>query len=484
GFVLLALYLFAIWVFTGNVMERFDAIADNSYLNRCSYDQQSLRILLKRIFIGFFELSIFQSLATAFIFVFAILFQRNGLRIFRLDDSFSFFTVSAIILFLSSSFMTISPSSYAPMCLDPRHYLFLVPVASIPASRIIGDFIESKKYALQIIIALLCISIISFFLQGQTFILLYLPLLVLFTIYLIAGKSKLYQYLFIILFASILLLLPLDMCRYAQKVKYRTQKEIAIEQVLENKSDYIIVTDEIQKRLLVYYSSFDEENDSRFLNFEEFETDPTVEGKKLLLLNWYTRYLSGMEQNDLPYFARNISSVNEPIFESKDPDISIYELNTFLLPAHSKALLLSTFNDFEQLTPYWNQNDRDISGKIKYEGANSNLVAEFSATFDYPLDSLHIKDATNLQIQCSLFCYAEDNTGARIIVSVEDSSGTYIWKALEVDKYLKAYSNWWPLTFDVVIPLQNLQPESRLKVYVWRGDEPDVYIDNFGVTIY
>ncbi len=90
GTALLALYLFVIWIFTGNVMERFHAIADNSYLNLCSYDQQSLRILLKRIFVGFFELSIYQSLATGFIFVFAVLFQRKGLRVFRLDDAFSF----------------------------------------------------------------------------------------------------------------------------------------------------------------------------------------------------------------------------------------------------------------------------------------------------------------------------------------------------------------------------------------------------------
>jgi len=74
GPILLALYFFAIWIFTGNLMERFHAIADNSYLNPCSYDQQSLRILLNRVFVGFFELSIFQSLATGFIFVFAILF--------------------------------------------------------------------------------------------------------------------------------------------------------------------------------------------------------------------------------------------------------------------------------------------------------------------------------------------------------------------------------------------------------------------------
>ena len=108
GMILLSLYFLLIWIFTGDLLKRFDAIASNAYLNLCSYDQQSLKILLKRIFFGFFELSVFQSLATGFIFVFASLFQRKGLHVFRINDSFSFFRSSAVILFLSSSFMTIS----------------------------------------------------------------------------------------------------------------------------------------------------------------------------------------------------------------------------------------------------------------------------------------------------------------------------------------------------------------------------------------
>ena len=483
GSALLAIYLLTIWIFTGNVMERFHVIADNSYLNLCSYDQQSLRILLKRVFIGFFELSIFQSLATGFIFVFAALFQRKGIRVFSLNDSFSFFTVSATILFLSSSFMTISPSSYAPMCLDPRHYLFLVPVAAIPASRIIGDFLESKKTGLQIISALFCVTLISFFLQGQTFWKLYLPLFVLFTIYYFTGKSKQHQHIFIALFAAILLLLPLDMVSYARKVKYRMQREIVVEQVLENNSDCIIITNEIQKRLLTYYSGFDEVHSRRFLSYDEFEADTAIGGKKLLLLNWHTRYLSGMELNDLPFYAQNISPSNELIFESKELDLSIYELKNFVSPEQSGIPLLSTINDFENIVPFWMQNDRDISTNIKFEGAKSNRVTEFSSTFEYPLDSLHAEDTHALLIQCSLFCYAEDKTGAQFIVSLEDITETYFWKALEINRYLKAYSNWWPISYELTIPPKDLKNASRLKVYVWNNDDPDVYIDNFEIKI-
>lgn len=484
GSALLAIYLFTIWLFTGNVMGRFDAIADNSYLNLCSYDQQSLRILLRRVFAGFFELSIYQALATGFIFVFAVLFQKQGLRFFRLNDSFSFFLVSAIILFLSSSFMSISLSSYSPMCLDPRHYLFLIPVASIPAARIIAAFLESRQHGLQLIIALLIVAVISFFQQGQSFWMLYLPLLGLFVIYLFLRKSMHFQYLFIGLFSAILLLIPLDMVRYAREVKYRVRREIVKEQVVEKHSDCIVITDEIQKRLLNYYTGFDKNQAPRFLSFEEFEADPALEGNKLLLLNWHTRYLSGMEPNALPYYAREIPTSNELIFENSELDLSMYMLNELYLPGQSGILLLSTCNDFEKEIPFWSRSDKDISSKTKYAGVRSNQVSGYSSTFEYPVDSLQAGDRGDLLIQCKLFCFAEDKTDAKIVVSIENSESTYIWKALEVNPYLKAYSNWWPLTFEVSVNQMDIKPGSRLKIYVWKNDASIFFIDNFGINIH
>jgi len=483
GIGLLTIYFLIIWLLTGDALKRFDAIAGNSYLNLCSYDQQSLRILLKRVFFGFFELSIFQSLATGFIFAFAILFQKKGLRFFRLDDSFSFFLVSAVILFLSSSFMTISPSAYAPMCLDPRHYLFLVPVAAISASKIIVDYIESKQYASQIIAALLSITLISFFLQGSTFWKLYLPLFVLFSIYFFTQSGLRAQQFFILLFAAILLLLPIEMIAYAQQSKYKKQRALVVDLVLEQNKDSDIISDEVQKRLLGYYSGFDKEQAHRFLSFDEFESDTSKAGKKLLLLNGHTRYLSGMNQNDLPYYARNISPTNELVFESRELDISLYQMLSFQIPDHGETPLLKTFNDFENVVPNWNQNDQELSGDIKYAGERSNRISEYSSTFEYPLDSLSGHGSYKLLVKCSLFCYVSDKTSSKIIVSLENGGDSYFWKAFEINRHIKAYSNWWPLSFNVTIPVEDLRADSRLKVYVWNNEKQTVYIDNFEINI-
>jgi len=483
GMVLMTLYLLIIWLLTGDLFKRFDAITSNSYLNLCSYDQQSLKILLKRIFFGFFELSIYQSLATGFIFIFAILFQRKGLSILRMENSFSFFLVSAILLFLSSSFMSISLSSYSPMCLDPRHYLFLVPVAAIPASKIIAEYMEQKKAGLQIMVALPCVTGISYFLQGESFWKLYLPLTLLFAVYFFVRPGKRIQYLFILLLAVILLLLPLDMISHAQQVRYRMQKEIVVDQVIQNKQDRIIVTNEVQTRLLDYYSGFEKDQVQRFFSYEEFESNRAREGKKLLLLNWHTRHLSGMNQQDLPVYARHIPSDIDPVFINESLDLAIYEMKDLPYLNLKEIPLYTTFNGFEKAVPFWKQNEKDISTHIKYQAARSNRVSEYSSTFEYPLDSLPNVGKQDLMVQCTLSCYSEAQTDARIVISLENDTGPSFWESLEVNRYLKAYSNWWPIRFEVSIPQQDLNPSSRLKVYVWKNDDSEIYIDNFGIKI-
>ena len=139
GSAILLLYFFIIWLVTGDFLKRFEAIANNSYINLCSYDKEPFGIVLERIPFGFFELIGAQALATGFIFVVASLLGKGSLRYYlKLNDSFSFWMVSSVILLLSSNFMTISLTSYSPMCLDPRHYLFMVPVVSIPAATVIN----------------------------------------------------------------------------------------------------------------------------------------------------------------------------------------------------------------------------------------------------------------------------------------------------------------------------------------------------------
>jgi hypothetical protein len=156
-------------------------------------------------------------------------------------------------------------------------------------------------------------------------------------------------------------------------------------------------------------------------------------------------------------------------------------MNDFSVPEITEMTLLNTLNDFEKLIPNWNQ--AEISTEIRYAGEKSNKVAEYSATFKYPVDSLNITDSNSLLFRCNLYCYFEDETDSRIVVSIADDSGVYVWKALAINKYIKAYSNWWPVEFEVSIDNKELRKDSQLTIYLWNINSDNAYIDNFEIKI-
>jgi hypothetical protein len=116
------------------------------------------------------------------------------------------------------------------------------------------------------------------------------------------------------------------MIRYAGQVQYRKQRALVKEEILLKHPSSTIVSNEVQKRLLQYYSGFKEDHMHRFISYEEFEADPEREGDLLLLQNGHTRYLSGMDPNDLPLWARDISLDTKALFRSDLPEMALYEM--------------------------------------------------------------------------------------------------------------------------------------------------------------
>ncbi len=483
GIIILAAYFILIWLLTGDVAKRFEAITRNSYLNLCSYDRQPVKILLERISFGFVSMLIFQGMLIGYIFVFIYLIRTNIKNYFKFSDSFSFWIVSAVILFLSSNFMTISVNSYSPMCLDPRHYLFLVPVVAIPAASLLNQFSETKKNAVLYILIFIVAAAAANFLPGETFWFHYVPLGVLILLFSLLKTSKINKTLFTFIFVILLAIMPLKSFIYARKVNYQKQREFITDQVLKKYKDAVVVTDEVQKRIGNYYQQFDKNNSITFVSFDDFKPDSVINKQNLLYLNWYTQYLSGLNNDDLPLFVKNIHPANKLVFEDKDLNISIYELSqASILSATGEQLLFSLIN-FENTPVYWDLNGNTLSETIKYEGEKSLLMNEFSATFSYPLDSLPIHDFSKIIIASEVFCNFSDQTTASLVFSIENESGSYIWQGRQINKYIKAFSNWWPVSFEISIDSKEIKPESKLKVYVWNIDKQKAFIDNFKVEI-
>ena len=484
GLAVITLYFLAVKLITGDVFKRFEAITSNSYLNLCSYDQQSFAILLKRISYQFFELIIYQGMATGFIFVIAYFLQRKAGRYFKMEDSFSFWMTSGLILLLSSNFMSISFTSYSPMCLDPRHYLFIIPVVSIPASMVINEYIETKKHKFLIISIAGIIAVLSVFLPVKYFLQQYTPLFALLVVYAFLRKSRFNQHLFVILLMVILSVRPLAMIKYAQKVDYRKQKEIFTKTVLNAQDSTLVITNDVQKRWARYFQNFKSNEPVRIINYNDFESYPADDRKKLLYLSWYTRYLSKMAIHDLPLYAQNILNGIKPVYEDEKLNLLVYDMSDFSDASQKGDVLVHSVNDFEQVYPHWNQNDGHLTRDVVYKGDAGIRVKRYSATFVYPVDSLPLDEISQLMISCNLFCNVKDKTKAEIVISIENADGTYVWNGVKINKYIKAYSNWWPVQHEISVNVGELKENSTLKIFIWNKDNQEAFIDDFDVKIF
>lgn len=481
GVLIISIYFLIIGLLTGDFFQRFEAMKNNSYLNLCSYDKQYIGILIKRILYEFYEMIVNQGMAIGFIFVIAFLIKKKSLEIFKMKDSNSFWIASSLILLLSSNFMSISFTSYSPMCIDPRHYLFLIPIVSISAPLIIKDLILSKSLIFSIIAVFFPVTIISFFLAGNSFWLLYLPLFLLVLIYLFIKNNRINQNVFVLAIVTVLLLKPIDMITYAIKVDYNEQKKTFIQYMSDADRNSVIITNRAQKRLGDYYNNF---NDNvTILRYSEVNGDSTDKRDKIMFMNYYTRYLSGLNNNDLPYYAKNISLKNKLLYENKDLDIQVYKMNDFSIPEQTSKLLLQSINNFENSINNWNQDEKEFTNKVHYEGSTSSRLNEFSPTFVYSVDSLEMDNVNQLIIKCKVHCNFQDYTNAKLVISIEDKIETYIWNAIEINEYIEAYSNWWPVNHEIYVNKNELKENSIIKIYVYNGDKKEGYIDNFQVEL-
>jgi hypothetical protein len=485
GVLMLMAYLLYIKYLTGNTMQRFDALLNNSYLNRCSYDRQSRVLLYKRIGYEFYAMFIYTGLITGVAIAISYFFQKNIKNAFRLDSPFTFFLVSTLLLFLSANFMSISLTSYVPMCLDPRHYLYIVPVAAIPASEIIYSFFKDRKLAAQLLIVFLLLTVASFFLEGNSFWGIYFPLFLLLLIaYLLNNRVK-NKRIYIILFVVVLMVYPLNMIKYGQNVKYPEQREFIYRHIINPEENVYVISNDVQKRLGDYYLGFNEDSPVTFLSYDSFDIDTLDKNKKIyLLLNPYTRFLKRLSINDIPFYTRDPEKYGTLVFEDKRVEMKVYDLTGLSNPYNETNKLLHSFNGFEKDAEFWDYTPIEASTQIIYEGEHSSAVGEYSATFKYLLDSLAVDSNSKILITVSVQCFFNAPTKAKLVISTDPIIGEGTWQAFDINKYIKAYGNWWPVEYETLIVPDEIKPGTVLKIYIYNPEKEDAYIDDFEINIY
>jgi hypothetical protein len=109
--------------------------------------------------------------------------------------------------------------------------------------------------------------------------------------------------------------------------------------------------DDVHHRLGNYYTCFDKNSKCKFLCFGEFKMDTLDKREKILVLNSYTEYLSGLNINDFPYYAKDTVIRDSLVYKNNDLNISVYRLSDKLIQARKETIIFQSKNDFEKPAP-------------------------------------------------------------------------------------------------------------------------------------
>ena len=141
---LLFLYLLAFKIAKGDWFYRYHRLRMENY--PCSFDLFPFIETAKRI--GYLLWNAFLLNGDLIVYLFGVcgFIYRNKIKQPPQMKEFGF---AAVILLLTSNFISFSLTSYVPLCQDPRHFIFIVPFAAISGSYLLKSYFEQPaKYPL------------------------------------------------------------------------------------------------------------------------------------------------------------------------------------------------------------------------------------------------------------------------------------------------------------------------------------------------
>ncbi len=320
---------------TGRAFFRLEAIQAGAYrVAGCDYAFQPFVETLKRIGYQFWLMLIGTGFAVAIVLPFA---HR---KVMKLDEElrarFYFWTYILAGCLLSANFMTASPTAYSPLCLDPRHYLFIAPVAAA-ASGTMFTFFTFKRFFFLGSLVFLAIALIDARNGGEMWRFTYLPMAILCYARVKTSekfdRSKWVDHTWVVLFCGVLLVYPLHYMQYSRSLRYDDQRQVVKEFFIDHPltPKNIVVTNEIQKNFGEYYMGF-ENKGTTFITYEQAKTYAFPVDAAVYVLNvWLTNFRLGRDFQDLPAYAQRPPAGFTKIVENKGAvlyetkDIGIYK---------------------------------------------------------------------------------------------------------------------------------------------------------------
>lgn len=484
GIGIMTLYHLYIAYKTGNIFSRYLAIDANSYLNPCSYEYLPFINTIKRIgYVFWFELSKNTVIIPA-LFVIPFLFKKSN---WNFNKSDSFWVNTSILLLLSANFMTKSYKSYSPMCLDIRHYLFVIPILSITASPFIVRFFYSiRKFWFingSILLITLCLSYNYTIIYSLWIIVFYSFLFLVMLSSKLINKLSLRTY-FWILFLLTWLIIPVTQMIHDHQNGFKN-----IPKYIENKfktlnEKTIVLTDPVMKRVADYYMRWDS-SQVRFINERSDSIPYRDEAVNYWVyhngLTWWLSHLS--EGGPMltwylvhPYIKTIDSNHNNILYRIEMPEKISRPVKTFTFLNDMEWDHLPAFGIKKQNF----DSTRSYTGKYSYR-----LDAHgFSPSLLLPLSSICSYRSTKIEIQINAKIWSENNYMTNIVTAVHDSSDNQVfWLGKSIDKIIKPSPSWQSIDMKCSYEMKPEFLSQKLKIYLWNNDSSTVWIDNFYIKI-
>ena len=346
--IIMTLYLCFIKIETGHFMQRYYAIKLQSYFNPCSYDllpvSETIRRISSRLWLVFLGSGLFLLIVPAL----AALVSRPFRNLISISDPEDHFPMVFILTLLCCNFMSTSVTHYVPMCEDPRHYLFLVPIAAVAAATGWGVFLKNPVRYSWVVLAFAICFYVAYSNNSENKLQIYLTVLVVCSLILIAAlffpkyfsetnnenvkaMVSLFKGGMTLCIILALLAQSRDALLFARKMGYRYQKELVRKNLRGKQENIIVLTNKVGRNYGPYQLSYDTSH-VIFRSYEDIKSKDILQNRKVyLLVDGFTNMLSGKQWEDMPHYAQDtkkyklIDKVNgAELYEITAEDVSTY----------------------------------------------------------------------------------------------------------------------------------------------------------------
>jgi len=311
-------YLGFIYYLTGDPLMRFRVAEAGHAANLgrsfafCNYAAQSVWVVLDRISLGFVKMLLSSGLMLSVSLAIAAIIVVHRSRVEQ-GEEIKYWGYVLILALLSANFMTTSYKAYQPMCLDVRHFLFLVPIAAVTAASSLYRLFTQKDGYLFYVGVSISVAALAWGLIGGNMRWAYLGVMGSMLLWSISPKERLITLLCVGAFSVSMLAASVSNILESRKNGYEHQRLILYHYFKAQPHRSVIVTDPIQRNFGLYLLEFDNNKQTTFYTFDQLDTIALPPNVPIYVLqNGYTQYMSHVKYETLPKCIRATQAGRRP----------------------------------------------------------------------------------------------------------------------------------------------------------------------------